>query len=145
MACEKLNSYEKMEVKFEWHKSEPFYIIGIIHNGSEVQFMAHPAKTIEELVDTFDWNVSMYAYGKNGFYVPDGVSIDQIKPGGELFLNKNLKEFQFPYSSLRRGYRFSERFGMKLPHAEIVKLATSILKKEDARLDRIEVGKKNQT
>lgn len=125
----RLSKYPKVEVEFEWHKSEPFFIISIHYENSEVQFMYHPAKTIEELVDTFDWNVSMYAFGKGGVYSPEGVSIDQIKKGGLLFLNPKLETFKFPYSSLRRGYRFSERYGMRLPSTEVDKLACDITNK----------------
>lgn len=123
---EAVSDYPKVKPVIEFHKSEPFLIQSIYYEDKEVQIMVRGEFTnVEDLVDSFDWNVSLFAYGRNGTYKhPNAVDLEEIKNQGELKLNR----VTFPYSTLRRGYRFSERFVMKLSGKEIDKIITEINK-----------------
>jgi hypothetical protein len=114
----------------DWHKSEPFWINNIEFMGKKIQVLASPYSDIGELVGSFDWNVCMFAYGM----VPEpvglcdfltfGTKIEDIGVGKDLKLNK----ITFPLSTLRRGFRFSERFQMKLPYEELDKILDELQK-----------------
>jgi hypothetical protein len=120
----KLVNYPKVKAKFDWHKSEPFLVDTISYDGSEIQIMLRgDAHNVDELVDSFDWNVALFAYGINGVYKhKNAVDLADIDNGGELKLNK----ITYPYSTLRRGYRFSERFLMKLETSTVHKIMIAI-------------------
>lgn len=114
----------------EHHISEPYLAGTYIIGGYPVQIMATHHKTKDELLDSFDWNVSRFAF--------DGISatgepLRNIGPGCELKLHK----VTFPYSTLRRGFRFSERFQMSLPIETIDKIMEEAakLKKEVCNAD----------
>ena len=121
------SSMQKTEIKYEWHKSEPFLIESIRTRFGEVQIMARDIETQEELVDTFNWNVSRFSFGRNGFL--NFEDIGNIGHGKDLVLHK----ITYPVSTLRRGYRFSERFGMRLKYEDLKRICGMILKnkKED--------------
>lgn len=123
----KLNKYPEVISDIEWHKSEPFFIRSIEYHSKEIQVMTTPEKDMEALVDTFDWNICQFAYGeRNGSvdFFKKNVELDDIKSGGYLRLNK----ITYPYSTLRRGYRFSERFHMRLATEDIKRLCSDIMK-----------------
>lgn len=105
----------------EWHKSEPYLVVSCEYKGLEVQILLNPANTIDQLLDTFDWNTCLFAYGKDGIFQKE--LIQNIGPNKELKLNK----VTFPLSTLRRGFRFSERFLMKIRRDDIDLLCTKIL------------------
>jgi hypothetical protein len=105
----------------EWHKSEPYLVVSCEYDGVEIQILLNPAKTVDELLDTFDWNTCLFAYGKGG--ITQKEFIQNIGPGKELKLNK----VTFPLSTLRRGFRFSERFLMKIRREDINLLCGKIL------------------
>ncbi len=107
----------------EWHKSEPYLVATIIVNGQQVQILANPAGSIEELISTFDWNVCLFARTETEIY--QQTAIEDIAVGKELKLNK----VTFPLSTLRRGFRFSERFTMKLRNEDVHTLCGAILEK----------------
>lgn len=76
-------------------------------DGFRVQIMQHPAAyEMQALIDCFDWNVCRFAY--DGWGVVAGMKIEDVSPGKPLELHRCT----FPGSTLRRGFRFSERFGM---------------------------------
>lgn len=106
----------KVEIKYEWHKSEPFLIESIVTPYGEVQIMARDIKTQEELIDTFDWNVSRFSFGRNGFV--NGECVSNIGHGKDLVLHR----VTYPLSTLRRGYRFSERFTMRFKYDDVKQL-----------------------
>jgi hypothetical protein len=120
----KLADYPKVKAKVDFHRSEPFLVETIHYEDSEVQIMLRgDVHTLEELVDSFDWNVALFAYGKNGIYKhKNAVDLADIDNGGELKINK----ITYPYSTLRRGYRFSERFLMKLETSTIHQIMKAI-------------------
>lgn len=104
---EQLKNKMKLKAKVEWHKSEPFLIETILEEAGECQIMARNLQTIDQLLDTFDWNVSLFAY--DGKQIIQREDVKNIKIGGELWLQCCF----YPRSTLRRGFRFSERFHMK--------------------------------
>lgn len=104
-----------------FHKSEPFLAASVEWNNSVVQIMLTDAKTVEELVDRFDWHVSRFAYDGGAVYAPEDVQT--IGPGLPLL----LRRVTYPLSTLRRGFRFSERFGMELKYEDVLDLSRQIL------------------
>lgn len=109
-----------------WHKSEPFLVETVKWNGAEVQVLVSPQPTKEALVATFDWNVCLFAY--DGEY-HKGESLDNIGPGKVL----RLQSLTYPMSSLRRGFRFSERFEMQLERGTVEEICRRIVTDADAR------------
>lgn len=117
-------SFPSVVSQIEWHKSEPFLIETITFEGNEVQILATPCKTAEELIATFDWGCCCFAYNGEKF-VYDSLDLDAITTGEHLRLNK----LTFPFSTLRRGYRFSERFLMRIKREDIITICKAILGK----------------
>lgn len=107
----------------EYHKSEPFLVGTWLVLGRVVQVMWTPHDTLSSLVGSFDWNVSLFAYDGE-FHAWEQTS--NINTEHSLKLNK----ITYPVSTLRRGFRFSERFGMKLERADLLKLCRAILATE---------------
>lgn len=110
----------------EFHNSEPYLVLTVRFEGVDVQVMCNPARTVEELVSTFDWNVCLFAFDVTGFYAREDVA--NIGYGKPL----KLQAVRFPMSTLRRGYRFSERFNMTLDHETVLQLCVQIVSKHGA-------------
>jgi len=131
----RLNNLSSVDCKIEWHKSEPYLIDSVKYKGAELQIMVSFAKDIYELVDGFDWNVSLFGYGylpkdnKVGFHTL--MDVNKIKVGEYLELHK----LTYPYSSLRRGYRFSERFIMRINGETIRQICAAIMELEKKKLE----------
>lgn len=113
----------------EWHQSEPYLCVTIRWRGRTVQILANPAESKEELVDTFDWNVCRFAYDGQLLQLEN---IENISEGKELKLHK----VSFPLSTLRRGFRFSERFKMKMSRETVVQLSRQIVTNFDRKLHK---------
>lgn len=120
---ERISDLSEIEPRVEWHKSEPFLVATVSWYGREVQVLANPAASVEALVDSFDWNVCLFAYDGEFLCKEDVLN---ITAGKELKLNK----VTYPVSTLRRGFRFSERFLMKFRREDIVKLCEQIAAKK---------------
>jgi hypothetical protein len=119
--CELQLSLKTFENNLEWHKSEPFLLTNIqLDSETEVQIMHRNLNTVHELLDTFDWDISQFAFGADGITAKRAVAT--IKEGEYL----NLHKITFPASTLRRGYRFSERFGMRIHHKDLVRLCGQV-------------------
>lgn len=97
------------------HKSEPFLKGTFAWSGTMVQVMVTPCETVDDLLATFDWNVCLFAF--NG-QLHQRAGIEEISEGKPLVLQK----VTYPMSTLRRGFRFSERFGMIFRPADIKEL-----------------------
>lgn len=104
----------------EWHKSEPFLQATVRFEGVVVQVMSSSFKSASELLDTFDWNVSRFAFDAGHTLALTALS--DIGEGKMLRLHK----VTYPLSTLRRGFRFSERFGMKLDNKELQGLCSMV-------------------
>lgn len=115
-----LVSFPKKDV-LEWHKSEPFLIATIHREPADIQIMLTPCETAEELVGTFDWNVSLFALTE-GRRIIAGMQVKEICHGGTLALQR----VTYPKSTLRRGFRFSERFEMKFATDDIARLCEMV-------------------
>lgn len=113
--AEALSDLDAIETP-EWHKSEPFLQATVRYNGAMVQVMLSPYATVDALLDSFDWNVSMFAY--DGQTVTQRTEVEDIAEGKPLVLHR----VTFPLSTLRRGFRFSERFLMVMQPADIKRL-----------------------
>ena len=87
-------------------------------DGHRVQIMSHPAATgMEALCDCFDWDVCRFAW--DGVSTFEGMKVADIGPGKTL----NLHRVTFPASTLRRGFRIEERFGMKAARSTLQLIA----------------------
>jgi hypothetical protein len=107
----------------EWHVSEPYLVTTVMWQGAMVQVMLNPAETMRDLIETFDWNVCLFGYDSNGVHA--GMRVTDIAEGKYL----ELQTVTYPLSTLRRGFRFSERFLMRLHKQDIVELCARVLTK----------------
>lgn len=138
---QKLSKYKTVNTKVEWHNSEPYLVITVKYMTYDVQILFNPARSIDELLDTFDWNTCLFSYGKSNIetcnpYFNNKETIENIGVGKELRLNK----ITFPLSTLRRGFRFSERFLMKLKKEDIISLSKEILINNEVGLNKGPIG-----
>lgn len=106
----------------EWHNSEPYLAVTVRWNGFDVQIMCTPCRTVDELLDTFDWNVCLFAFDGRLHTRTDLSDIAEGKP-------LRLQTVKFPLSTLRRGFRFSERFKMTLDRMTILDLCAQVIAK----------------
>ena len=84
--------------------------------------MVSPHPTLAALIDTFDWNVSRFGF--DGKAVVQEMSIADIAPGKDLKLHRVTNA----PSTLRRGFRFSERFAMNIPNVDLHRLCALIVR-----------------
>jgi len=131
--CRKLEDSGFVATDPTHHSSEPFLAGTFIVGGLTVQVMASKYSTIEELIDSFDWNVSRY--GWDGERVL-GESILNIARGKPLLLHK----VTFPLATLRRGFRFSERFGMTLSVESVIEISKMIINQHEVNTVEISVA-----
>lgn len=92
-----------------------------IPDPKNAQIILAPYKTAEELISGFDWNICMFAYCSRGIISFEKIE-DAIGKGKFMKLNR----MNFPASNIRRGFRFSEKFGMKLREQDISDLAYAL-------------------
>lgn len=104
----------------DFHKSEPFLIATVKWDGSVIQVMSTPATTVDELLDTFDWNICLFAYDGAIHAKEDAANIGK---GRTLRIHK----VTYPLSTLRRGFRFSERYEMVLSKTDVERLCREVL------------------
>jgi tRNA nucleotidyltransferase/poly(A) polymerase len=104
----------------EWHKSEPFLQATVRFEGKVVQVMSSATKSLDELLDTFDWNVCRFGYVDERVLAL--TSLSDIGVGKKLRLHR----VTYPLSTLRRGFRFSERFHMQFDNAELQSLTSKV-------------------
>lgn len=118
----RLEGLSRTKPKVEWHKSEPYLVADLSIDGAEVQILCNPAENAEALVETFDWSVCLFARTQHALI--QRTPLEEIGEGKELRLNRCT----FPLSTLRRGFRFSERFKMRLRREDIATLCEAVLK-----------------
>lgn len=121
---EVLSDLAAIPPEVEWHNSEPFLVATVEWQGAQVQILANPASTLDTLLDAFDWNVCLFGF--DGEQITQREQIENIKRGEEL----RLQAVTFPLSTLRRGFRFSERFKMKFKYEDVVALCAKILEND---------------
>lgn len=102
----------------EWHKSEPNLQRTFRIDGRIVQVMKSESKDVSGVLDLFDWNVSRFAF--DGQDYRQLTPLDDIQPGKPLKLHR----VTYPVSTLRRGFRFSERFSMVFAADDLRNLCT---------------------
>jgi len=105
----------------DWHNSEPYLVATVEWRGVQVQVLVNPAPDMASLIKTFDWNVCLFGFDGKEYF--QGESLENIVPGKDL----RLQTTTFPLSTLRRGFRFSERFKMRLLSADILSLCQSVV------------------
>ncbi len=84
----------------------------MINDELEVQVMYTHHKTMEDLIRSFDWNVCWCAMGQDGTIL-NPFNLEEMIEGrdGRAMELRNVTN---PYANLRRGYRFSERYNLKI-------------------------------
>jgi hypothetical protein len=92
-------------------------------DGMEIQVLVNPAESMEALIGTFDWSVCLFGFDGQSWF--KGEPLEHIAAGKSL----RLQRVTFPLSTLRRGFRFSERFRMKLERADVLTLCKAITDK----------------
>lgn len=120
MMLPRLGGLTQTPPRLEFHRSEPYLVADVAIDGADIQILCNPAQTPEALVDTFDWSVCLFARTDGGLI--QRTPLDDIGPGKEL----KLQKVTFPLSTLRRGFRFSERFKMKLRYEDALSLCQQI-------------------
>jgi hypothetical protein len=103
----------------------PFYSEEVQCDGDPVtlQLMYTPEKDIKSLLNSFDWNICQVAIEPDGtLHDPVGI-IDLVEKEKLLRLHKVTN----PFSNMRRGYRFSERYGMRISTWDLVTLAKAMI------------------
>ena len=105
-------------------QSSPHVVKTFNFMGYTIQLMITNASDVYDLMDTFDWNVCMYAY--DGEYHSTDC-LDNLSEGSHLKLHRITRA----KSTLRRGFRFSDRYGLLFPDEELNRLILQI--QEDAR------------
>lgn len=123
-----LADLSKVKPVVDWHNSEPYLVATVKWNEAEVQVLVNPSQTTEKLIGTFDWNVCLFGFDGDYF---NGEALDNIGVGKSL----RLQKVTFPLSTLRRGFRFSERFKMKLERDDLLALCRKIVSNADAKND----------
>lgn len=118
----------------EFHNSEPFLQGTYKFGAAVVQVMATPHRSVADLLDSFDWNVSRFAF--------DGASTIDLCPVSEIGTGKTLSlhRVTFPASTLRRGFRFSERFKMLLNRDDLTRLCAAVLDSDAKIVDAADVA-----
>lgn len=89
--------------------------------GVKIQVMFSEYKTIEELIKSFDWNISWIGMNKDGL-IHDPCDLANTINAVPL----TLLNITNPFSNLRRGYRFSERYGTQIDAASLLTLVTKV-------------------
>lgn len=135
---EKLSQYisdlQSLPPVVEWHQSEPYLVATVKFEGNKIQILCNPMEDVEKLLDTFDWNVCLFAY--DGEKIIKRTQVEDIGPSKEL----KLQKVTFPLSTLRRGFRFSERFLMKLPRKTVIELCEKIIENSKKGKDKTPHG-----
>lgn len=118
-----LKDLPDIQSEFEWESSKQFLIYNTIWKSYHIQIMVTPARTVEELLLSFDWNVCMFAY--DGIQLIQKENIRNVGRGKTLW----LYDVAYPISTLRRGFRFSEKFNMHITYADISRLCKLVYEK----------------
>jgi hypothetical protein len=118
---EQLCMFQKLKPP-AWHRQD-YAQLKLLYCDHAVDIVPTTCHTIEELLDSFDWNVSLFGYDGSRTY--SRMSPDDIKAGGLLRLQPGHR--CHVESTLRRGFRFSERFGMILPEDTVQKLCQDVI------------------
>lgn len=119
-----------------FHKSEPFMAGQYVVDSVVHQVMNAPYDNVVELLDSFDWNVALFAIGTDGL-IHARTDIADIAPGKPLVLSPTIR---FPRSTIRRGVRFSERFGMEFRVQDLDRLCAQVASTILERATKTESG-----
>jgi hypothetical protein len=125
-----LSDLARLPPAVEWHNSEPFLVATVYYKGFQVQVLVNPQPTMADLIGSFDWNVCLFGYDGKEYF--QGEQLENIKPGCDL----KLQKVTFPLSTLRRGFRFSERFKMRLLYDDVISLSEKILANHKTKNDK---------
>lgn len=122
---------EESETELHTYRGNPLItpITSFKINGFIIQTMVSAQTTIKNLLNTFDWNICRVAWNQEkGLFDPEDLSSTMIHPDSwrDILL---LRKVTNPFSNLRRGYRFSERYGFQLHTDDIATLCSAIMKR----------------
>lgn len=92
-----------------------------VFNERPVQVIASQCASLRELLDTFDWNACLF--GVSDTEALQLADIGNICKGGFLKLHTVTN----PLSTLRRGFRFCERYQMLIHEPDLVRLCGEVM------------------
>ena len=101
-----------------WYKKSPCLQGTVRYGGQLVQVCRSPEPSMEALVDSFDWNVCLFAWEPRAIVAL--TRLVDIAPGKPLTLHRCTT----PLATLRRGWRFADRFSMVIDDRTLAKLCT---------------------
>jgi tRNA nucleotidyltransferase/poly(A) polymerase len=87
--------------------------------GEKVQLISSPCNTLMELLDTFDWNICLFGFD-TGL-----VLHEKCWKGGGADLK--LHTVTYPLSTLRRGFRFCDRYNLLMDKEDIRRLCSYVM------------------
>lgn len=85
------------------------------------QIILSPRPTLDDLLDGFDWNICLF--GWDGMHIVMGADPSVIGAKKSLKLHNS----DLPLNTLRRGFRFADKFKMILPDDVIIELCRQIV------------------
>lgn len=86
-----------------------FQLVNLVWRTAAIQVVSDRGdRTVDRLLDTFDWSICLFAFDGNVLHCREDVS--NIGPGQSLWLNSDSTA----QASIRRGYSFAARYEMVL-------------------------------
>lgn len=108
---------------FKTVTQRPFALFDYLYKGEQIQVIYQERDSIHELLNDFDWNICRFAYGK----IPGTDKVGFIKKmdESEIVCHGDLKLHnpKNPLLSLERGFKFAQRYKMKIQENDLRKLA----------------------
>lgn len=89
--------------------------------GQKVQLIPSPSNTLGELLETFDWNICLFGWDDK--LVQHYRAVIPRESGSPLLLHK----VTHPMSTLRRGFRFCDRYKLWMNPVDIRRLCGEVL------------------
>lgn len=121
--------------------------------GHKVQVMASEAPSVDALLQSFDWNICGFAYANGLHQQLSKLTLGIMQLHGTLKLTSD--NLPAPLVTLRRGYLFAERYGMRFPEEtqrRLCKMAvdatvnvTSDNSKFEVELAKFDIGSTGKT
>jgi hypothetical protein len=99
----------------------------VLWRGVRVQIIHRPERghDVDSLLDSFDWQFCCVALDDGGLV--SRIDPSKIGPGNLLRLNSTGAASRTAVRTLRRGFRFTERFGMQIHDGDLAALCAEII------------------
>ncbi len=114
---------EVQDGKDDYDEPTTHSVCNVDFKGARVQVMSSRFKSLNELLESFDWNICLFGF-ENGKVTKHPKSALPVE-----FQELHLVCCTHPLSTLRRGFRFCERYRMKISNPALVQLCQDVLAK----------------